>query len=151
MMKIRRVEEGDLVPCILGIQELWNEGRYGALGFDLSHTLRSVRSLLFSEQGMGVVAWDGERLAGGMLGMLDTYFCVPQRFAVELGLFLYPEYRGRGRTALKIIHAFVQQAKERGAKEVRASATNWIDDRRVERLYAAAGFEHTGPTFRRIL
>lgn len=62
-------------------------------------------------------AWDGDVLAGFMVGNISETFLNHERNAYEKGLFVLPAYRG-GTTAVRLIRNFEAWAKSNGAANI---------------------------------
>lgn len=151
MSEIKTAGPEDVLPLIELAEELWEEGRYRVFGCDRTVIAESVMETVYGTTGLAIVAVDKGQYLGGIIGKLEQFFCVRKFFAVEHGFYLRPEYRAQGRIALRMLNAYMELAKARGAEEMHGMATNMIDDERVARLYKAAGFEPVGPVLRRVL
>jgi GNAT superfamily N-acetyltransferase len=86
---------------------------------------------------------DDDGYYGGIIGLVAEQFFGDDLIACDLGLFILPEKRGTS-AAPRLIQAFEQWAKERGAKEVHMGQTTGVEMDRTRRLYEAMGYEVVG-------
>ena len=63
------------------------------------------------------IAWDGDVLAGFMVGNISETFLNNERNAYEKGLFVLPSHRG-GSIAIRLIRNFEAWAREQGASQI---------------------------------
>lgn len=99
--------------------------------------------------GLGVVfaaEVDGE-VVGGFAGAITEQWFSDDLIAFDYSLFIEPSKR-QGLTALKLVLAFQNWAKAKGAKEIRMGITTGMNVEGTSRLYRHLGFEYVGPLFR---
>ena len=90
---------------------------------------------------------DGE-VNGGIAGSVMEHWFSDEKIAFDYSLFISPKYR-QGIAALRLMHAFCEWAKLKGAREIRMGITTGINVDGVARLYRSMGFEDAGILFRK--
>lgn len=99
--------------------------------------------------GLGVVfaaEIDGQ-VIGGFAGALTEPWFGDDLIAYDYSFFIEPGKR-QGFIAIKLILAFQEWAKAKGAKEIQVGITTGINVAGTTRLYRRLGFEYNGPLFR---
>lgn len=146
MTDLRMAVLSDL-PQLLGLAHVMHtESRYRDRPLSESRVADLIASLINSPDGVVLVADDGGRIVGGVVGVVaDDWFAVC-RVAYEYAVFLDPGARG-GRLALRIVQAFQREAKARGASRVEMGITTGVHPERTARLYEHCGFEFLGPVY----
>lgn len=99
--------------------------------------------------GLGVVfAAEVEgRIVGGFAGALTEQWFSDDLIAFDYSFFIEPGKR-QGLIAMKLILAFQEWAKAKGAKEIQMGITTGINVAGTSRLYTRMGFQFNGPLFR---
>lgn len=115
------------------------------------HVETNLRQLIFNPNGISIIAGGHNRdIAGIMLGVVSSSWYSPTREAVEMVLYIRPEYRG-GPLAVRMIRRFEAEAIKLGAKIIYAGSSANINDDGVLRLYQRLGFTRTATGVRKIV
>jgi len=85
-------------------------------------------------------------LAGGLLACVQRYYYSHEMQAQMVQWFLRPQYRGTS-IAPRLVKAFVEWAKTRGASEVVMGVTSGINVDATDRMMRRLGFKHLGGTY----
>jgi len=99
--------------------------------------------------GLGVVfvaEVDGE-VVGGFAGAVTEQWFSDDLIAYDYSFFIEPSKR-QGLIAIKLILAFQEWAKAKGAKEIQMGITTGVHVEGTTKLYRRLGFEYNGPLFR---
>lgn len=96
--------------------------------------------------GLGVmfVAEVGGDLVGGLAGALTEQWFNNDLIAYDYCLFVEPSRR-QGLIAVRLVLAFQEWAKIKGAKEIHMGVTTEVNVSSTARLYARLGFKYDGP------
>lgn len=84
-----------------------------------------------------------DQYIGGILGMITPQYFGDDLMARDLAIYLRPEHRG-GIAVVRLIKAFEQWARDRGAKEIYLSQSTGVEVAMVEKLYQRLGYEVVG-------
>lgn len=137
---IRRMVESDLDFVCDILRWLEQESPYMKdHPHDEEHVKRHLRMFINTESIIPLV-YEGK---GFMLGHVTAQWYSPRLDAHESLLFVYPEYRN-GFTAVRLIKAFEQEARDRGAFSVSVGASLGITDKMLETLYEKLGYVRRG-------
>lgn len=92
--------------------------------------------------------WRGEEICGGMLGAAANMLFSETKMAMELALYVQPQFRG-GRTGILLVKAFEKWAKEQNCGLMTVGVSAGITDNRAIEFYKRLGFEQHGVSLRR--
>ncbi|WKV17005.1 acetyltransferase [Nostoc phage NMeng1] len=106
---------------------------------DEEYVTRHLRQFITTESIIPLVYVD----KGFMLGHVSAQWYSPRIEAHESLLFVYPEYRN-GFTAIRLIKAFEQEARDRNAYSVSVGASLGIADKTLEAMYEKLGYIRRG-------
>ena len=79
-----------------------------------------------------------EQIIGGMMGCVTESFFGNDVIASDMGLYVYPEYRG-GMASVRLVRAFEDWAKSKGVNEINIGQTTGIHMARTSQLYEKMG------------
>jgi GNAT superfamily N-acetyltransferase len=96
-------------------------------------------------------AWDhgvlfgfvDDAMNGVILGSVAAPWSTPTKQAAEWLLYVRPKYRGTG-MAVKLVTAFTEEARQRGAQKLYVGSSTGINDEGVRKLYERMGFLSVG-------
>lgn len=80
---------------------------------------------------------------GTLIGVVDTDWRTGHKLAFEQGVYVLPEYR-RSDAAKKLIHTFVEWAKNQDADRIQLGTMTGIQADKVVKLYESLGFSLVG-------
>ncbi len=116
---------------------------YSHLPYSPEKTGAFLRSLI---DGAGVMfaAEVGGTIVGGMAGAITDQWFNDDLVAFEYCLFVEPSKR-QGLVAMRMVLAFQEWARIKGAKEIHMGVTTGPGSARTARLYSRLGFKFRGP------
>lgn len=88
---------------------------------------------------------DGETVGAMVGGIADQWFN-HDLIAYDYAVFVLPSRRN-GIIALRLINAFIEWARIRGAKQVQMGICTAVNVEGISRLYESAGFRLLGPLY----
>jgi GNAT superfamily N-acetyltransferase len=94
------------------------------------------------------IAVDDDVLVGMMGGTCFEHFFGNDKLAMEMFLYIHPDYRG-GTASVRLIKKFEQWAESQGAVAVQVGVSTGLHPERTGRLYKALGFEEIGPILKK--
>ncbi|MGH9900492.1 MAG: GNAT family N-acetyltransferase [Pyrinomonadaceae bacterium] len=150
-MHVRPATHRDVDELLAMGARMHAEGAYSFLPFDRE----KVRLLMISyidnpETQCGLVAEEGDALVGMFAGYLTDYFFCDEKIACDMILFVERERRG-GTAAVKLIRAFREWARERGASEICLGVSTKIDTERTGKFYERMGLTNVGALYKQRL
>lgn len=120
---------------------------YSTLGFVPERAAETLRRLIEGDGVVFVADRDGV-VVGGMAGAIATHWFSDETLAFDYSLFVDPKSR-HGITAAKLVAAFEEWARLRGARMVSMGITTGLHVEQTARFYRALGFEDAGLLFRK--
>lgn len=141
-----RAATHDDIPRLVELGQLLHDtSSYATSGINPEKVAKLLGQLI---DGLGVVfaAEVGGEVVGGFAGAITEQWFSDDLIAFDYSLFIEPSKR-QGLTALKLVLAFQNWAKAKGAKEIRMGITTGMNVEGTSRLYRHLGFEYVGPLF----
>ncbi|UXZ44498.1 GNAT family N-acetyltransferase [Pseudomonas soli] len=142
---IRAATHAD-IPRLVELGTLLHDtSTYAATSFKPDKVARFLGQLI---DGLGVVfaaEVDGV-VVGGFAGAITEQWFSDDLLAYDYSLFIEPGKR-QGAIAIKLILAFQNWAKAKGAKHIHMGITTGINTEGTARLYKYLGFQYVGPLF----
>lgn len=139
---IRQMMEEDIQEVIELAVVMFRESRnYRALRFS-PERVREMAVMVIGT-GFAMVAVRDERIIGVMGGSLVQPAFSRDLMACDFLLYVLPQYRG-GTAAIQLVNAYVQWARQGGAKIITVGVTAGIDNDSAILFYKAMGFHATG-------
>lgn len=141
-----RAATHDDIPRLVELGQLLHDtSSYASSGINPEKVATLLGQLI---DGLGVVfaAEVGGEVVGGFAGAITEQWFSDDLIAFDYSLFIEPDKR-HGLTALKLILAFQNWAKAKGAKEIRMGITTGMNVEGTSRLYRHLGFKYVGPLF----
>lgn len=133
------------IPRLIELGRMMHaESRYAALDYAPQKVDALLQRLI--ADGFMVVAQSGERVVGGFAGMISEHWFSHDLIAADLALFIEPDARG-GMTAPRLVRAFRDWARGRGAKLIHAGITTGVHEEETARLYEALGGRKCGELY----
>ena len=86
------------------------------------------------------------KLAAGLMGCVERYYYSDELQAQLIQWYLRPAYRGTS-IAPRLVKAFVEWAKSRGASEVFMGISSGIHVQQTDRMMRKLGFAHMGGNY----
>lgn len=142
---IRAAKHEDIPRLVELGQLLHDTSSYASAGIN-PEKIATLLGQLIDGLGVVFVAEVGGEVVGGFAGAITEQWFSDDLIAFDYSLFIEPSKR-QGLTALKLILAFQNWAKAKGAKEIRMGITTGMNVEGTSRLYRHLGFEYVGPLF----
>ena len=79
-------------------------------------------------------------LIGMFAGAVTEHWFSEDKIATDYTFYVRPEYRGRGKTAVRVVRAFERWALARGVKSLVFGSSTEINTERTADLYKALGY-----------
>jgi GNAT superfamily N-acetyltransferase len=137
----------DDIPRMVQLgEQLHGMSSYAPLSFDRAKVAHHLAGLIAGHGVIFVAERDGE-VVGGLAGGITEQWFGPDRVAFDYSLFIEPGKR-HGITAARLIRAFVEWARIRGARQVTIGITTGLEVESTARLYESQGFVRCGDLFR---
>lgn len=147
-MPIRNISLYDVTAICEHLVDLRNESpEYAFVREDWDYVPVRLSNMICQPNFIGVTDEDHR---GFMFGCVEEHWYSSRIDAFEQLLYVGPSYRG-GMLAVRLIKAFCDEARRRGAENVYAGATTGMDEERTLRLYGTIGFRSTLPGVRKEL
>lgn len=147
-MSIRPADIDDVPVLLLLAAKMHGEApAYRDFEFD-THRVDGLLRRLITGAGCLLVSEVNGRVVGGIAGICTEHWFSPEKVAVDLALFIDPEYRN-GMSAARLVDGFIQWAKLAGAKRVTLGVTTGVHPQATGRLYQACGLHGTGELYSR--
>jgi GNAT superfamily N-acetyltransferase len=148
-MKIRFAVPEDKDELIALALENQAEIAHGNISVNPQRVDEALNGLFLLNQGshilMVVETLEG-KLAGGLMGCVERYYYSDELQAQLIQWFLRPAYRGTS-IAPRLVKAFVEWAKSRGASEVFMGISSGVHVNQTDRMMRKLGFTHLGGNY----
>lgn len=119
------------------------ESRFARFPFDEELGRDCVQKIFFGYTSLAIGAFDLGVLSGVCTGVCGDILPITKSIlASQHYLFLYPVYRSGG-TAGKLVQAFIQEAKRRGAEDV-VFSNGYGGSEKVDQLFELNGLTRLG-------
>ena len=145
-MEIRNARIEDIPDMLALGSMLWHESRYRRLGMDEIKVSSLLHAGIGKPGGIIIVGVEDGVVLGGMIGEVVEHWFGFTRFARDLALFVHPDYR-RGSLALRLLKAFEQAAKDKGAEELLVANHIGREAHHLDTLYERHGMTRIGGLF----
>lgn len=148
-MKIRLAQASDQDALVELALENRAELVHGNIAVDPQRVAQTLEGLFVLNQGthvLFVAETSSGVLAGGLLGCVQRYYFSNEMQAQLVQWFLRRDYRGTS-IGPRLVKAFVQWAKSRGASEVCMGVTSGIAVAQTDSMLRRMGFTHMGGNY----
>ena len=147
-MIVRPPKFSEIEVMVSMAKQMHSEGEFATIPFDDAYFYYFVRSALekfHDNEGTFIaVAEDTERhVVGGMIGAMSPYAFSPERYAVDLGIYVLPERRGAS-AAYRLINEFERWAKSNNAHEVKCGVSTGVNIEKAHEFYTKLGYNYLG-------
>lgn len=139
---------GDMGACAMRM--FYESPHYRQFSIDAQKVVNMLCWLIDSEDGIAIVAEHDGKIVGGFIGSIATHWFGNHRAASDMALFVDKDHR-RGRLAINIVNAAIQEAATKGADELIIANTTGVESDRVEKLFQHVGFERLGGIYYKAL
>lgn len=113
------------------------------LAFDAQRLAGTIGRAIDSDSGFAFVSEHDGMVVGGFLAMVTPHWFSSDLVACDLALFIDPEYRG-GMAAVRLISAYVDWAKSRGAALIQIGVMTGVNVDKTEALLHRLGWHRSG-------
>lgn len=136
------------IPVIVTLgEQLHHASAYAGLPY-CPHKVSALMQHLIHGGGVVFVAERQSKVIGGLAGAVTEHWFSTAKLAFDYSFFITPSHR-HGITAMKLLSAFSEWARLKGATEIRMGITTQINPAATARLYRAAGFTNAGILLRK--
>ncbi|WP_337261254.1 MULTISPECIES: GNAT family N-acetyltransferase [unclassified Serratia (in: enterobacteria)] len=143
-----RVATHEDIPALVSLGEmLHNESSYARLSYNRGKVFDLMGRVIDGAGVIFVSVKNGE-VVGGIAGAVTEHWFSDEKLAFDYSFFVAPKHR-HGITAMKLLCAFCEWAKLKGATEIRLGITTAINVEGTAKLYRSMGFEDAGLLFRK--
>lgn len=145
MANVRRATLSDLATLVeMGRAMQQESPRYARFDFDDGKVQQLIATLIdLDGPGCALVATVDETIVGMLGGILVEHFFGRDTYAADLVVYVYPAHRG-GTTVVRLVKAFEDWARSKGALECCVGVSTEIASTRVSALYRALGYRMAG-------
>jgi len=148
-MKIRFAVPEDKEALIELALENQSEIAHGNISVNRQRVDDALNGLFLLNQGSHVVmvaeTIEG-KLVAGLMGCVERYFYSDELQAQLIQWYLRPDFRGTS-IAPRLVKAFVEWAKSRGASEVFMGISSGVHVQQTDRMMRKLGFTHLGGNY----
>jgi len=147
----RPMEDTDIATMIELGAAMHNESAFRHLDYDREKCFAmGVKYLMNPDWYFSYCAYEGDELVGMFMGYLNRYYFGNDLLANDILWYVKKERRG-SMVGIRLLNAFRNWAKERGASEVCIGVSTALDVDRTHGLLSRMGFDHVGGTFKEAL
>lgn len=148
-MKIRFAVPEDKDALVALALENQSEIVHGNISVNSKRVDEALNGLFMLNQGTHILmvaeTLEG-KLAGALMGCVERYYYSDELQAQLIQWYLRPAYRGTS-IAPRLVKAFVEWAKSRGASEVFMGISSGIHVQQTDRMMRKMGFTHLGGNY----
>ena len=116
------------------------ESRYREMEF----SEEKIARLLYSENCFCSLAKSGDTYIGFIWGLVQEAWFSDCKTGFDLGLYILPEYRGKGMAPIRLIKSFEEFCRSKNCYEISLSSSVKVNDLTVSRLYEKLGYHECG-------
>ncbi|HDL7723246.1 TPA: GNAT family N-acetyltransferase [Yersinia enterocolitica] len=137
----------DDIPALVALgARMHRESRYVTFSFDEDKCAALAVSLINAEFGVVLVVEESDQLVGWVAGGIGEQYFSHERMAFEYGVFIAMEHRG-GTAGYRLVKAFIEWAKNHGARVINMGITTGVHEERTGELYQRLGLARTGSLY----
>jgi L-amino acid N-acyltransferase YncA len=143
---VRRATEDDRFALFKLAVAMHRETDYSAMRFDPAKALDRLGAWLHSPEGVMLVAESDGEVVGMLAATCRAPWFSDELMASEDLFFVRPDKRA-GRTALRLLQAFINGAESLGVRHIRAGIATGKAGAPAARLYEHVGFTLSGGSY----
>ncbi|MDA5498007.1 GNAT family N-acetyltransferase [Yersinia aleksiciae] len=137
----------DDIPALVALgARMHCESRYVTFPYDEDKCAALAVSLINAEFGVVLVAEESGQIVGWVAGGIGEQYFSYERMAFEYGVFIDAEHRG-GTAGYRLVKAFIEWAKNHGARVINMGVTTGVHEERTGELYQRLGLARTGSLY----
>lgn len=145
---IRAAKHSD-VPRLVELGTMLHQiSSYSTLNFSAEKTAAFLHELINGQGGVVFVAEINGEIVGGMAGGIVDQWFSDDLIAYDYSIFIEPSRRS-GFTARRLVLAFVEWSRLRGARHVQLGIGTKLNVEGTSKLYQSLGFEVFAPLFQK--
>lgn len=142
---IRAAKNEDVGRLVELGQQLHDTSDYVDIPFN-SEKVAALLNRLIEGAGVVFIAEIDGRIVGGFAGGVTDYWFSDELVGFDYSFFIEPSSRN-GITAMKLIAAFKNWCKAKGARHLKVGITTGINVERTTEFYLSMGFNNAGTLF----
>ena len=147
-IQIRRMSEQDIEPMVEMGAAMHAESAFVVLDYSRDKCRDLCRRYIaHPDVNFGVVAEKDGRLIGMLMGYVTDYYFGDDKIACDILWYMDPEHRG-SRVGIRLLEAFQDWSKERGASEVCIGISTAVAFERTGALLQRLGYLHVGGNYK---
>ncbi len=149
---IRRATIDDIEELILLAHKQYELSQFIKFNFDFDID-KLAQSLVFyitNENALALIAEEDGEVTGYFYGIQISPMYSTVRQAVEMAMFVNPEYRGK-QIGKQLVNEFINWGKESNIKVFQIENSTHADPERIAKLYQHYGFNKIGGTYQMII
>ena len=146
---IELLQEKDIAEAVLVGECLHSESIWSHLSFDRLYGTKYCEFMINNPQhGFILVYKHEDKIIGGLVGVVNSFPFSQDKYSDVYILFLKKEFR-RGFAGPMLMYKYIEEAKKRNVKEIRAGVNNPnpLFREKVEGMYASIGFTECGSSW----
>uniref|UniRef100_A0AAU6W040 Aminoglycoside acetyltransferase n=1 Tax=Pseudomonas phage Ulina01 TaxID=3138549 RepID=A0AAU6W040_9CAUD len=117
---------------------------------ELDYSLQQAAATIMMDDGCFLIVFDDNEAVGFLWGFCCALPWNPAKLAMDTLLYVEPHYRG-SRAGYKLVKAWEEWARERGATSVQLSVASGIHEDKTAEFYQRMGYNHIGTEYRKEL
>jgi len=145
-MKIGLLKEEDIPACIELGWLMHGESALNDIKFDLKKMRTIAYACISHSDWFCCTAKINDSVIGMMVGLIGEYWFSNERYAMDLALYVHPEFRGSS-AAVRLLKEFTGWASTQNIKQIRCGETTRIRPEATASLYKKMGFIDGGQIF----
>lgn len=139
---IRPMSPSDVNTCIAMGHDMHLESYFKTMDFSPLKLTQLWQMIVAQPDAFcAFVAEKEDKIIGMFVGVCQEHWFGFDKVACDLALYVTPEERG-GTTAIRLIKAYEQWARDVGASEIHIGTSTNINSERVTKLFEKMGFSH---------
>ncbi len=142
-MYVRPTTLGDIPAFVALGHTMHEESLFKEYDFSDAKLSSLIKWCIEDDHGVAITLVRGDEVIGGFIGCLYEHFFGTDLQATDMALFIHPDHRG-STGGFKLIKAYIEDAKARGASQIVIANSTGIDQERVAALIERVGFNKVG-------
>jgi len=146
--RYKKMEEWDIDSMVELGAAMHAESAYRDLDYDRDKCFQlCARYVLHPDRYFGYCAYEGDELTGMLMGYVSLYYFGNDLLANDIVWYVRKDRRG-SMTGIRLLNAFRDWAKERGASEICIGVSSALNLDRTHKLMSRMGFNHVGGIYK---
>jgi GNAT superfamily N-acetyltransferase len=143
---IRHAEHHDIAAMVAVGREMHATSIFSKFDFNEEKLALHIGMLIELDSGIALVSEVDGEIQGGFIGAVVPHFFGNDLQSFDYALFL-TEHARTGATGLRLIKAYIAEARAKGANQIMLANSTGYQPERVARLFESMGFKRLGYVF----